>query len=105
MWTGAGGDARWSNSTNWTGCPRPADGDDLVFPDNGAALAVNDLAGLTLNSIRITGLGGSGISYVVSGLGVTTPSVVSAAPADSDGHGPTLALPITIGGGASCRWG
>jgi autotransporter-associated beta strand protein len=95
-WTGAGGDARWSNSSNWTGCPKPANGDGLVFPANAPPQSENDIAGLSLTTLSLTGIG-AGSSYVISGLEVTiTTYVYAIAPLDVDGNGPTLALPLRI---------
>jgi len=99
-WTGAGGDARWSTSSNWTGCPTPGNGDTLDFPAGAAPLSVNDIAGLSIGLIRVTGVAAIS-SYVITGLGVTVGTVFSTAGVDLDGNGPTLALPITISGSSN----
>jgi autotransporter-associated beta strand protein len=98
-WTGAGGDTRWNTTTNWSGCPRPANGDSVVFPAGAPALSVNDIAGLTLHRISIDGLGGGGISYVITGAGVAiTAFLISNSPADANGNSPTLDIPLLMTG-------
>ena len=62
-WTGLGDTANWSDTGNWTGGHVPGDGGDLVFPDIPACDPVNattcgttdDLAGLTVDSVDISG--------------------------------------------------
>jgi hypothetical protein len=70
-WTGQGGDNLWSDAANWThtGGPdkTPGAGDNLVFPDGTGQLGNrNDLAGLALGSISLTGAG-----YDISGNGIS----------------------------------
>jgi hypothetical protein len=50
-WTGAGGNALWSNAANWDSGTAPANGDDLVFAGQSTT---NDLTGLSLSSVTIT---------------------------------------------------
>jgi autotransporter-associated beta strand protein len=97
FWTGAGEDPFWSNTNNWSGCPTPATGDDIVFPENAPPLSENDIPGLSVASIRFTGVSSPG--YVISGLGVTVTSALlsNQKPASGD-HGPTLELPLTVPG-------
>ncbi len=69
-WTGAMGDGRWSTAGNWSG-GAPAAGEaaivTLVFPVAGSKLSTNDIAGLTIDQIQI-----SGDSYRIAGWGAGT---------------------------------
>jgi autotransporter-associated beta strand protein len=98
VWTGAGGDARWSNPANWTGGYIPTTGSLLHFPAGATPLAVNDIPDLQLKGIQIEGLPNVS-SYIITGLGVTMLDrgwVNSDTAQDAQGRGPTIALPIAI---------
>src|SRR5258708_6567472 len=66
-WTGAGGNALWSNAANWDGGTAPKSGDDLVFA---GPSTTKDLTALSLASITVT----AG-APVVSGNSVTAGAV------------------------------
>src|SRR5258708_35083341 len=66
-WTGAGGNALWSNAANWDGGTAPKSGDALVFA---GPSTTNDLTALSLASITVT----AG-APVVSGNSVTAGAV------------------------------
>src|SRR4051794_35653662 len=55
----------WSNTGNWALGRAPVTGDDVVFPNNpnGQAASVNDIVGLSLNSIAFQGRSGGGSNY------------------------------------------
>lgn len=66
-WTGLGGNSNWSTPSNWDTNQAPTGGEDLVFPSGAAQLAnINDITGLSVNSIEIDGAG-----YGISGNPVT----------------------------------
>src|SRR5260221_1171804 len=75
-WTGAGGNALWSNGANWAGGGAPKNGDDLVF---GGQTRANDLHGLSPSSL--TGNAGSpafrGDAASVGALPVTSAAILS----------------------------
>ena len=54
-WSGGGGaNADWNNSANWGFAGTPANGDTLIFPASQPNLLnTNNIAGLTLNQIRL----------------------------------------------------
>jgi autotransporter-associated beta strand protein len=96
-WTGASSvDSNWSTPANWSGCAStvPSSGNTVVFP-NGAARRSNnnDLAGLSLAAIVVTGpnyeLGGNAIA--LGGNLVAT--VNSSVPAD---QGPKIGIALTL---------
>ncbi len=70
LWTGgAGADTRWSTAANWSGgAPSAATPlDDLSFPSGPTSLVTNnDLSGLVLNSIQVSGAG-----YTLAGKPIT----------------------------------
>src|ERR1051325_5712126 len=75
-WTGGGGTNYWSNGANGSGGVAPVNGDDLVF--NGPSTN-NDMSGLSLNSIAISGtsptINGNGISLGAGGISTVVGSV------------------------------
>jgi autotransporter-associated beta strand protein len=99
VWTGAGGDARWSNPANWTDCPGPANGDVLYFPAGATPVSVNDIADLLLKGILIEGFPNVS-NYVIMGAGVTMEAEGNVSSSQiglaADGQAPTIALPIAI---------
>jgi autotransporter-associated beta strand protein len=102
-WTGAGADALWSTTANWSGCSggAPQDGDELVFPAAAARpVNQNDIAALSLLSIQIAGTGAGDVRYSISGTGVTLTTAAGLqfdAPDDSGGLGPAFLAPLTLG--------
>ena len=89
-WSG-GVDNNWSSAGNWgAGCSGsggiPGDGDDITIPSS--ATTVNDLSGLTLNSITFPG----SPAFNVSGNAITINSFISA-----EWPG-TFGLSFTLGG-------
>jgi autotransporter-associated beta strand protein len=75
-WTGAGTDALWSNTANWTGGSPAADGSgdvDLVFPTNATQLVVqNDIVSLVVDSITFSSAGGTSANgYTINGNAFT----------------------------------
>ncbi|HEV2694812.1 MAG TPA: autotransporter-associated beta strand repeat-containing protein [Verrucomicrobiae bacterium] len=51
-WTGTGANAYWNNSANWGGFGIPANGDTLIFTGFTNYVNTNNIANLTLNSIK-----------------------------------------------------
>src|SRR5262245_10588208 len=58
VWDGGGVTVNWSDRFNWAGDVAPVNNDDLVFPDRTTLINpasrdnVNNIAGLSVNSIR-----------------------------------------------------
>ena len=70
-WTGASS-TNWSDGANWVGGSPPVSGDALFFPPNAARKTnTNDIVGLTLTSIQLSG------GYDVSGQAVILGSIGS----------------------------
>ena len=88
VWTGAVS-ASWSDAANWEPAGIPASGESLLFPSGVMRTASsNDLTGLSLERLVITGSG-----YTLSGNEIVlTGVIVSTAPA-------TIALPIDVQAG------
>jgi hypothetical protein len=83
IWTGAGADNKWSTTANWTGCGatgRPANGDDVSFP-NGAARGVNenDLVDLRMHHITIRGTAAAQTHWSITGAAITLTSLIDVA--------------------------
>jgi autotransporter-associated beta strand protein len=101
-WTGAGPDDKWSSAGNWADCngARPQNGDDAHFL-NGAARAenVNDIPGLRLGTVLITGRGAAQQSWHISGVPLTLTSRLLFASVfyGTDGGVPLFEVPITLG--------
>jgi autotransporter-associated beta strand protein len=71
VWTGAAGNSNWSSPGNWQGGTIPTVGAtvDLVFNSTATPYtANNDIAGLTVNSLEIAGLGST---VTISGVPIT----------------------------------
>lgn len=73
-WTGAGSDDNFSTALNWTGCDGagiPENGDviefDMTVPADYNESIVNDMTGLSVAGINLTGAGSSNKSYVITG--------------------------------------
>ena len=62
-WTGTSG-SYWSTAGNWNLGVAPITGDDLTFPATGNLTTTDDIPGLTINSITISG---TGSGYTISG--------------------------------------
>jgi autotransporter-associated beta strand protein len=94
-WTGAI-DGNWSTNqsgtTNWSGSV-PANGDTLSFPAGAAHLTnVDDIAGLTVNSVGFSGASGG------YNLGGTHPLTITSGVAGSNTAGTnTMDLPVVLG--------
>lgn len=50
-WTGGGSDDNWSTSGNWSPSGAPSDGDDIIMNDASTSASINDINGLSVNSI------------------------------------------------------
>ena len=91
-WTGGagGGDLNWGTAENWD-IGAPVDGDDIIFPSVAGGLVnpVNELIGLTVNSVTFTGGG-----YTVSGNEV----IISSGFTNSSGALNGFNCPIILGG-------
>jgi hypothetical protein len=104
-WTGVGTDNNWSTPANWDNCggahPVPINGDALVFPQGGVRFtATNDIVGLSLASLQVTGTTNSGSSYNIAGNGITLTTasgVLMSVPTAVLGGGPNFQVPITLG--------
>lgn len=88
-WTGAAG-TLWSSPGNWQPSGVPANGDILMFPPAaGLTSNTNDLNGLALDRIDLTGDG-----YVLGGNAITVATIRSASSMTN-----TLAMPIAVPSG------
>ena len=88
----------WNTAANWAENAVPADGDDLVFPDNPTSRnSNNDIAGLSINSISITTTN-VGLDYNFTGLGITLDGPMSFNNPNSGSAGaPNWNIPLTLG--------
>src|SRR6478735_8611137 len=69
-WTGAAGNGKWSTAGNWSGgAPVVGEAANVIlqFPPAGSKFSTNDIAGLTIDQIQI-----SGDSYRLAGLDAGT---------------------------------
>lgn len=77
IWTGAGGNSRWSTAANWQGDTVPASGDAVEMPI--ASTSVDDMAGLTLQQLLMTGPANiSGVALAIGVGGIQVKSRVQA---------------------------
>lgn len=92
-WSGAGGNALWSNGANWIGGVAPVQGDNLHFPAGAAQFTnTNDFAtDITFSGITI------GAAYNLGGNRVILVNGINAASATFC----TVALPVKLGGNQS----
>jgi autotransporter-associated beta strand protein len=99
-------DNRWSQAGNWLcdGVARaPADtADSLIFP-NGAAQPdnVDDIPQLAVAAVFIQGRGAGLAAWFIhasTGIDLTMVMLSVDAPTDPTGHGPSLLVPLTLGG-------
>ena len=99
-WTGGGGALTgWSVATNWDqGILVPLSGDSLIFPGAVAGNSNNDLPGLALGTIQLTGAAGG---YNITGLAVSTTGLTAGNSAGSN----TIALPVNGAGGVTVNGG
>jgi len=85
-WTGAT-DGDWNDSANWSGCDNttlPEDGDTLVFPNGPTNKTLNnDIAGLDLDNISITGDGYTFTGNAIE-LSPTSSSLMSISGSNND---------------------
>jgi autotransporter-associated beta strand protein len=90
-WTGGagGGDLNWNTAANWDAGTVPANGCDIIFPAVGTGLvnSGNNITGLTIHSVTITGSG-----YTVSGYSVS----ISAGFTNSSGALSAFNCPLTL---------
>ena len=100
-WTGGNAaNANWSNGDNWAGCAAgPVANDSVVFPANAARPATtNNIAGLVLNSLTISGTGVGNARYTIAGNSFTVTNAVNLnAPADGAAQGPDINASIILG--------
>jgi fibronectin-binding autotransporter adhesin len=92
-WTGAGGDSNWSDASNWTGgAPAAAESNvTLDFPSVSNTSPVNDITGLTIQSISLEA------SYYLSGQSFSLAGSIST----SGGGGGSLNNNIVLTGNSS----
>ena len=92
-------------NTNWSPNVLPQNGDTLVFAAGGRAASSNDLSGLSLAAVQITGTGsGGGGRYSISGNEVTLTGATGLSittPADFANRGPRFVAPIKLGAATS----
>jgi len=82
IWTGAGGGSHWSTAANWQGDTLPASGDAVEMPI--ASAPIDDLPGLTLQQLLLTGPADiSGVALAVGVGGIQVKSRVQASIANS----------------------
>lgn len=82
IWTGAGGNSKWSTPANWQGDTVPSSGDAVEMPI--ASSPVDDLAGLTLQQLLLTGPADiSGVPLAIGVGGIQVKSRVQASIANS----------------------
>ena len=88
--TWVGGSGSWNTSANWQGNEVPANGDVVVIEnDTASAVIVNDIEGLTLSQLFVTG----SAAATLSGNGVT----LTDANAFSNGVASTdMSMPMTL---------
>ena len=65
-WTGQGDGLNWSDPKNWDLDVVPSNGDSLIFPSGLPPTTSNDLSGLSLGTIDLTGAG-----YDLTGNAIT----------------------------------
>ena len=86
IWTGAGGGSRWSTAANWQGDTLPASGDAVEMPI--ASTSIDDLPGLTLQQLLVTGpadISGAALAIGTGGIQVKSRVQASIANAISTG--------------------
>jgi hypothetical protein len=89
IWTGDGGTWAWSTPTNWSLDRAPINGDTLVFPSGASHLTnANNMSGLKLNAIDISGSSYNINNYAYSPQPLTVGSI------KITGSNDTLALPL-----------
>ena len=103
-WDGEGSDNNFSTATNWVGDTVPVDGDSLVFPTSVDADAIygddrdinNDISGLDLAGIQVSGTYGAGDYdyYAITGSAISLSGNVTG---NSESLAtPTLGLSVAI---------
>lgn len=88
----------WNVAGNWAENAIPANGDDLVFPDNPTSRdSNNDIAGLSIASVAVTTTN-SGADYNFTGNAITLTGPVTFTNAGSGSSGtPNWSIPLTLG--------
>lgn len=95
-WSGASGTG-WNTASNWVEGIVPADGDDLVFPDNPVSRdSNNDIAGLSITSVSVTTTN-TGADYNFTGNAITLNGPITFANPGSGSNHPHWAIPLTLG--------
>ena len=91
IWTGGagGGDLNWNTAANWDAGAVPVNGCDVIFPAVGPTLVnpANNMTGLSLRSVTITGSG-----YTIAGNAVS----LSAGFTNSSGALSAFNCPLTL---------
>lgn len=99
-WSGAG-TPLWSNPANWLDCGGgiPQNGAAIHFMGGGRPDSQNDIPGLEVAEINISGTGTGNVHYTISGLPVrvTTRVLITALP-DALGAGPAFLAPLVVPG-------
>ena len=72
VWTGAAGNGKWSEAANWENGEVPSTGDDVRLAGAANAEYVNDIDGLTLTTLTLTGAN----AFSLSGKALTVTSVM-----------------------------
>ena len=88
--TWGGGSGSWNTASAWQGGEKPANGDIVIIEnDTASAAIVNDIEGLTLEQMFVTGTAAA----TLSGNGVT----LTAASAFSNGvQNTVMSIPMTL---------
>jgi autotransporter-associated beta strand protein len=92
-------DTNWNTAGNWAENAVPANGDDLVFPDNPVSRdSNNDIAGLSIASVSITTTE-TGADYNFTGNGITLAGPMTFSnPNTGNAGNPNWNIPLTLGG-------
>lgn len=94
IWSGAGGDNRWSTPGNWVGGAVPQQEDNLIFPAGALNTTnVNDLTGMRFRTITV-----SSSSYNISGNAIT---LLEGLTYNGVGTGASFSVPLALGGNAT----
>lgn len=92
-WNGGGADNNWSTGANWSRGIKPTTGEDVVFTGNTRQANVNDISGLSLNSLQLSADG-----FSLSGNLFTVVSAITNVTGNS-----TVNNNVTLGGAVSVR--
>ncbi len=92
-WNGAGANNNWSTGGNWSRGVKPTTEEDVVFSGSTRQSNVNDLSGLSINSLQLATAG-----FSLSGNPFTVVSAITNVTGDS-----TVGNSVTLGGAVSVR--